>query len=199
MVFRKTLFAIGILLAANGCDRQSAATHSSGVSAPNLAASGATPEKAVFDFLEAIRTGNDQLAAAMLTPVAREKTAEAKLYITPRGSATAKFQVGEIEYVTPEKDGAHVWSRWTDVDEEGHSNTDDLIWVLRKEAEGWRVAGTVMKIFPDQPPVVFNFEDPDDMLRKQELINQEILARQQSNNGGGPQATRTDSPATTTK
>lgn len=147
--------------------------------AANAPASGSvagdTPEKAVTEFLEAVRTGNDQKAALMLTPLARQKTAEVDMVVAPPGSPTAKFQVGEVEYVTPEKDGAHVWCRWTDAtDDQGHTRTDDLIWVLRKEAEGWRVAGMVTRVFPDRPPLVLNFEDPQDMLRKQELLQEEM-------------------------
>ncbi len=155
-----------------GCG-QSTGPAANGQASANV--TGDTPDKAVTEFLEAVRTGNDQKAASMLTPLARKKTAEVDMVVAPPGSPTAKYQVGEVEYVTPEKDGAHVWCRWTDViDDQGHTRTDDLIWVLRKEAEGWRVAGLVTRVFPDRPPLVLNFEDPQDMLRKQQLLHEEM-------------------------
>lgn len=165
------LFGILLVLLIAGCSQS--AGPANGQTSANVA--GDTPEKAVSEFLEAVRTGNDEKAAAMLTPLARQKTAEVDMVVAPPGSPTAKFQVGEVEYVTPEKDGAHVWCRWTDVaDDQGQTRTDDLIWVLRKETEGWRIAGMVTRVFPDRPPLVLNFEDPQDMLRKQQLLQEEM-------------------------
>ena len=164
--------AVLLLLIVSGCG-QSTGPAANGQGSANV--TGDTPDKAVTEFLEAVRTGNDQKAASMLTPLARKKTAEVDMVVAPPGSPTAKYQVGEVEYVTPEKDGAHVWCRWTDViDDQGHTRTDDLIWVLRKETEGWRVAGMVTRVFPDRPPLVLNFEDPQDMLRKQQLLQEEM-------------------------
>lgn len=134
---------------------------------------GATPEKAVGEFLEAIRSGNEEVAAAMLTPMARQKTAEVNLAVAPPGKPTATFTVAKVEYVTPAKDGAHVLSTWTDVDLEGKKRTDEIIWVLRKETEGWRIVGQVMKVFPDREPLVLNFEDPADMTRKLQMVYEE--------------------------
>ena len=135
-----------------------------------------TPEHTVFEFLDAIRTGNDRHAAELLTPMARDEAAKNDLVIAPPGSPTAKFSIGMVEYVTPEKDGAHVSSEWTDVDKEQQPRTDKFIWVLRKENEGWRIAGTITKVFPDQDPLVLNFEDAADMVRKLELVHQQVHA-----------------------
>ena len=44
-----------------------------------------TPDRAVSEFLEAVRTGNDQTAAAMLTPTARQKTSEMQMAVAERG------------------------------------------------------------------------------------------------------------------
>ena len=72
----------------------------------------AAPDQAVSQFLEAVRTGNDQQTAQMLTPKAREEAAKNDLVVAPRGSPTATYKVGQTEYVTPEKDGAHGPSGW---------------------------------------------------------------------------------------
>jgi hypothetical protein len=159
-----------------------------------------TPDHAVSEFLEAVRTGNDQTAAAMLTPTARQKTSEMQMSVAPPGSPTAKFTIGGVEYVTPEKDGAHVLSTWTDADSEGHSRSDDIIWVLRHESEGWRIAGMVTKVFPDQPPLILNFEDPEDMLRKQEMLhNGGPDAAAQAPAGGQPEAQRVQQVPSSTR
>jgi hypothetical protein len=133
------------------------------------------PEVAVFQFLEAVRTGNDSQAAFMLTPMARKKTSEMNLAVSPPGSKTANFKVGQVEYVT--EDGAHVASTWSDVDESGERQSDEIIWMLRHETEGWRIAGMATKLFEDSPPLYLNFEDPEDMVRKQQLAAEEIARR----------------------
>ena len=135
-----------------------------------LKAATSTPDAAVREFLSAVQIGNEETAGQMLTDLARQKTQETDLVVAPPGSPTAKFTVTEVEYVTPEKDGAHVASTWTDFDEEGKPHTDHIIWVLRNEAFGWRIAGMITPVIEGQPPLVLNFEDPEDMLRKQEEL-----------------------------
>ena len=100
-----------------------------------------TPERAVAVFLDAVRRGDDQVASSMFTPLAREKTAELDIQVAPRGSDTAKFDVGEVQYLDEAQTGARVKSAWTDLDPEGKPRTDDIVWMLRRAADGWRVAG----------------------------------------------------------
>jgi hypothetical protein len=139
--------------------------------------SAATPDKAVFQFLEAVRVGNDATAGQMLTKLAREKTAEMQLVVAPPGSETAKFSVGEVEFLG--ESGAHVASTWTDIVEDGQPHTDTIVWILRKEPEGWRIAGMGTKLFDDSPPLLLNFEDPEDMIRKQRMAEEEMVRRSQ--------------------
>src|SRR5579859_3872797 len=91
-----------------GCGSQSgppadAKTADSGAKSPAAAttqnAGKDGPARAVHDFLEAVRTGNDSKAAIMLTPVARRKTEEMQMTVAPPGSDTAKFEIGEVEFV----------------------------------------------------------------------------------------------------
>jgi hypothetical protein len=111
----------------------------------------------------------------MLTPLALKRTAEHELSVAPPGSPTAEFTVGDIAYI--EGGGAHVASTWSDVDATGNRRSDTLVWMLRREEGGWRIAGLGTMVFPDQPPLFLNFEDPEDMLRKQQLTEDEITRR----------------------
>ncbi|HZZ70999.1 MAG TPA: hypothetical protein VFE24_02030 [Pirellulales bacterium] len=172
----KSLVCALAALGLTGCG-SSQSTNNPVVAKKVFAADSASPELAVRTFLEAVRTGDDKKASSMLTPTARAKTAERDLTVAPPGSATAHFEIGAVEYVTPEKDGAHVASAWTDVDLEGKPNTDQIVWVLRKEDEGWRIAGMAVKIFENELPLILNFEDPDDMIRKQKMASEEIARR----------------------
>jgi ketosteroid isomerase-like protein len=132
----------------------------------------------VREFLTAIKTGDETRSNDLLTPLARQKTAEMDMAVAPIGSDSASFTVGEVEL--PEEGGgelAHVESTWTDIDDDGQPHTDDILWVLRHEDNGWRIAGMATKVFDDQPPLLLNFEDPTDMRRKQQLAEAEMERR----------------------
>ena len=139
------------------------------------------PAAAVFEFHEAVRTGNDEKAASMLTATARRKIAEMDppVVVAPPGSDTAKFEVGRVEYLA--EDGARVASTWSDRDEDSQRRTDELLWMVRREPEGWRIAGVAATVFEGEPPVLLNFEDPEEMLRKQQRVRE--LARQRAEKG----------------
>lgn len=158
---------------ANTADAQGAAVATS--TDPTTAAKLDGPGKAVFEFLDAVRTGNDAKATAMLTTVAREKTAEMNRSVRPPASDTAKFQVGAVEYVG--EDAARVATTWTDLDENGEPQTDEALWVLRRESEGWRVAGVAATIFEGEDPLLLDFENPEQMLEKQKWVREEIRRR----------------------
>ena len=165
---KRTICVLGVLLLTGlvGCD-----SASTGGGPP----AEATPEHAVHSFLEAVRVGNEKQAALMLTSVARTKTAETDMVVAPVGSDTASFKIGKVEQVA--ENAAHVDTFWTDLDEEGKPHTDEVIWFVRKDPEGWRISGMATRVFDNQIPLVLNFEDPEDMMRKQEAAEREIAKR----------------------
>lgn len=155
-----------------------AAAAASTTSHATEAESGPGPAEAVHAFLQAVREGKDEQANNMLTTMAREETAKLDMVVAPPGSDTATFQVGEVELLSQgDEKGAHVASTWTDVGDDGQPHTDEIIWMLRKEPEGWRIAGMATKIFEDEPPLLLDFENPQDMQRKQQLAEQEMQRR----------------------
>lgn len=171
------MYRLSLVIALSGLLLAGCGSSASAPDAPNTRQNAAVvpPEKIVAEFLEAVRTGNDAAAATLLTPLARQKTSEMNLEVAPPGSDTAKYTVGEVEYI--EEGGVHVASHWTDVDENGQPHTDPIVWMLRREQQGWRIAGMATKVFPDQPPLFLNFEDPQDMARKQQLVAEEMQRR----------------------
>ncbi len=130
------------------------------------------PAAAVHEFLEAVRTGDDEKAAAMLTDLAREKTAEQNIEVAPRGSDTAKFEVGEVEDLA--EDAARVSVTWTDLDHTGQSQTNKMLWMVRKGTVGWRIAGMAAEVFPGEPPLLLDFEKPEETLEKLEMLEAEM-------------------------
>jgi hypothetical protein len=113
----------------------------------------------------------------MLTEIARKKTAEMDLLVAPPGSPTAKFQIGETEVI--ENQVAHVATTWIDIGEDGKPQANEFVWALRRQSEGWRVAGVAVQMFPNQLPLLLDFEDPADMLRKQQMAEAEARRQMQ--------------------
>ena len=150
---------------------------SAGGAEPSIAVNIEPAKVAVTTFLEAIKRGDERSAMAMLTDVARAKTQELGLSVAPPVKDTATYRVGDCETVGGTDDIVHVATTWTDTDAEGFTTTDNVIWVCRLDPEGWRVVGMAMRIFPDMPPLLLDFEDPEDMLAKQRLVAEEITRR----------------------
>ncbi|GAB4138948.1 hypothetical protein [Thermopirellula anaerolimosa] len=158
-------------------DRQSGATANVTDSAADNTGD---PVSATKVFLEAVRTGDDEKVVAMFTELARQQAGELNRQFAPVGSDTARYEVSDkVEFVA--EDGARVMSTWTDLGADGKPRSDDIMWMLRKEADGWRIAGMAAVIFPGEPPLLLDFENMKETLRKVELLAEELERRQTGN------------------
>jgi len=143
-----------------------------------------SPEGAVYQFLTAIRAGDDRNTEAMFTKLARAKIAELQYNVTPPGSDTARFAVGKVEYVAD--DGARVEATWSDLDVDGKRQAENMLWMVRREPEGWRIAGMAANVFPGEPPVLLDFENLQEALQKLQMLKEEIAKREKGD--GQPDA-----------
>ena len=152
---RKRVYSLWIACLLCGCGL--AALSLTGCSSSgNAAGTSATdPAKAtVAAFLEAIKRGDDAGARAMLTKVARAKTEELGISVAPPVTSTATYSIRECELIQGSEDLVHVGTTWTDTDPDGFTTTENVIWAVRLDPEGWRVAGMATKIFDDLPPLL---------------------------------------------
>jgi hypothetical protein len=163
------------------------------ISPPEPTFAATTPDAVVRDFLTALRDGDDATAEALLTKKALEETSKRHLRVQPPGTPSARFQIGNVSYVTSDKRGAHVSSVWSEQDAPGGELTYEIVWALRQQQDGWRIAGMATQVTNDGPPVFLNFEDPDDMLAKWREAERALAAQHQGT--GVRQASRTESNA----
>jgi hypothetical protein len=133
-----------------------------------------TPEVVVKEFLNALKTGNDGVTAGLLTATARTETAKHNLAVQPPGTPTAQYQVTAAAIEAQDPSLAQVVCLWSETDEAGSPRTDEVIWVLKKEVEGWRVCGMATKVPTRPDPVLFNFENPPEMMQLSDEIGQEM-------------------------
>jgi hypothetical protein len=127
----------------------------------------ATPEQVVSVFLDALRGGDQATTAALLTSKALTETSQRSLSVCPQATPNMQYQVTKSEVLPENPSGAHVNVTWTESYPDGNLSYE-VVWVLRKQQEGWRVAGMAIELVPGQGLAFLNFEDPDDMIRKQE-------------------------------
>ncbi|NMC20955.1 MAG: hypothetical protein GYA33_11100 [Thermogutta sp.] len=164
---------------------QSAATGTAGVA---IADNTADPVAATKVFLEAVRTGDDEKVVAMFTESARQQAGELNRQFAPVGSDTASYKVSDkVQFLA--EDGARVMSTWTDLGPDGKPRSDDIMWMLRKEPGGWRIAGMAAVIFPGEPPLLLDFENMKETLRKVELLAEELERRQTDDPAAAGQGT----------
>lgn len=133
------------------------------------------PDEVVTAFLEARRGGDAETTAALLTSMARSETAKHKIDVNGEALPDLQFQVAKPKYLKNQK-GAHVSSVWMELLADGSTAKYEMVWVLRKEAVGWRVAGFAAELTPGTETQFLNFEDPQDLIQKR----QEALAAAES-------------------
>ncbi|HJS06796.1 MAG TPA: hypothetical protein VJ809_04025 [Pirellulales bacterium] len=162
-----------------GCGQAEPEVTSNETDADNLpAVASATPQEAIHEFMMAYKVGDEGKAAALLTEKSRQETARTGKSVSPPVSPNMQFKVGEVNYPPDLKDAAHVACYISEVGPEGEKIDSDVVWFVRKEPKGWRVAGIAMKPFPDLEAVLYNFENQDDMDRKFALIEAEFERRE---------------------
>lgn len=118
-----------------------------------------TPEQAVSTFLNALQTGNDKAAAALLTSKARAETAKNDMVVQPPGAPNATYNVGRVEHPDNNPNAAYVSCLWTEKFTDGQEESYEVVWVMRKEEPGWRVAGMATQLDDSEEPVFLDFED----------------------------------------
>ena len=152
----------------------------------------AQPQDVLQQFLTAVKAGQKEVAENLLTTTAREKTAAEGIGIGDLGggSATMTFEIQGVQLLQmpDNKEAAHVSCVFSEKQEDGKVETHNIIWALRKEVQGWRVAGMAWTPFAGEPPIFMDFENPADMIAKQQLLAEEQERR------ANPQAAQ---PATT--
>lgn len=122
----------------------------------------AEPDQVVKYFLAAMKNGDKPTVSALLTDKAKTETSKHNLVVQPIGSPSATFQVGKVELV---KGGAYVNCLWSEIPP-GRTDTRkfEIIWVLKNQESGWRIAGMATRITPESSPTFLNFENPEEML-----------------------------------
>lgn len=110
-------------------------------------------------FMQALLRGENETVRNLLTPLARQKGREQRIPFTTPPSGTASFQLHGL--TLHGSIGAYVQTTLTDLDEQGRTESAEIVWIVAKTNEGWRVAGAAVSLFDGQDKTIINFEDPE--------------------------------------
>ena len=170
--------AVGILATfAAGCGKSQSSATGGGQDATTAAE--ATPDMAVKEFLSAARAGDQKKLTLLLSKVSQEQAAKNNVNFEPRFLSKRHVQGRRVRIPHEGKRQRHVGCKWTDRDTDGSEYTHPVVWVLRKEDSAWRIAGMILRPFPDKPPVVLNYEDMKALAEAKEYIEHESQRRMQ--------------------
>lgn len=141
------------------------------------------PASAVLEFLDAVRNGDVKKTERMLSSAARRGLDRMDAVVRPPGSDTAEFEVGEVGRLPDGR--VTVASAWTDRRADGRLRTDNVTWIVREEADGWRVCGMIATPFPGRPAIILDFENPQNTLRNAEAMRTATMKRGLQSDQGG--------------
>jgi hypothetical protein len=159
----------------------------------------ASPEMVVSAFLDATRRGDDVLASQLLSTKALEETSRHGLAVKPPGTPQMTYTIEKVEYPPNVNGGAYVHSIWTERGTEGEESFD-IVWVLRKQTEGWRIIGMAAQFSDEEQPYFLNFEQPDDLIRKMgQLSSADNPANSGPNSGASQSAEGESAPQGTAR
>lgn len=189
------LACVAVATLLNGCQQESAEPESSAITGQNGSliapvvdlnstpkqqpAADTTPQQIVTQFLQALCQGDADAVTQLLTEKARVETKKHQLAVQPPGTAAAQYQVGKVELV---EGGAYVNSIWSEPAADGNRQRYEIVWVLRSQTDGWRVAGMAARIDANRELTYLNFEDPQEMLSKWESVDTELANRPADSN-----------------
>lgn len=141
-----------------------------------------SPQEVVLAFLNGMRDGNGAVTAGLLTKKALEETVKHDRPVQPLGTPSASYHLGDAQYVDQTRTTAQVPCIWTEADGTDDVIKFEVIWALRRQEDGWRVAGFATEVVPGRPLFFFNFEDIPS-LREVEAAADAAMAEQQANPG----------------
>lgn len=129
------------------------------------------PETICQLFVRYLSVGNRSMAEQMLTPAALATTSRAQLQLEPVGGKNAKYVMQSPRYATNKKKLCQVDCCIKDQMDDQAVETE-ITWICRLQKDGWRIAGMMVEVAPEQPKDYLSFENVDDVTRiKSSLID----------------------------
>ena len=112
-----------------------------------------------YEFLEAVRSSDNDAARSKLTPLAIQRMAELGMDFMLPISENAQFSVSKADLI--EADIAAVDTVWTEIDTDGQAIREELTVVLKRNQGRWGIMAVLAGMGPNQAPDGIDFEKPN--------------------------------------
>jgi hypothetical protein len=113
----------------------------------------------VSKFMTAMFHGESRTIRALLTPTARQKGEAMGIPFAPQTTHTASFTVDQT--IPQGENCVYVHTTLIDSNEKGEKESVEIVWIVVKNKEGWRISGAAVVLFDGQDKTLLNFEDPE--------------------------------------
>jgi hypothetical protein len=175
------LLALTLAALQCGCSKQETASNTGGAAAVQQSPEQAAEAEAVVShFLDRIRRGGENHnAMALLTDRAQAELQRIGQIVQPIGSPDAKFEVTRSTPVpvdpslgTENTTGRLVhciWSEPATTDAAGNqvvpAQKYQVVWSVMQQKDGWKISGLVLEMSAEEPPMVLDFENGEQMAK----------------------------------
>lgn len=120
-----------------------------------------SPAMVVKKFVNALRAGDARTVSNLLTDKARSETRRHGLEVRPSLFPDTSFDILDTEFATADKDLAYVGCRWI---EGSDAKTFEIVWIAKRQGEGWRISGFSTPIAEGADHQILNFENVNQMI-----------------------------------
>ncbi len=150
---------------ANTTATATTSTTTPGSTAPaSVVENGASTEagEVVALFLDGLRRGDEKAANGVLTTLAQESVAKTDFAIDPVGTKDGRYTIGRVVFVDEAKSMGLVECVWSEPspDPTQPALEMEIVCEVRKEPQGWRISGMMLKAKDKEETFVLDFEDP---------------------------------------
>ncbi len=180
------LFVVVVGAVQGGCSKQETVSDSAAPATVVASALEHSPEQAsaaeavVSHFLDRIRRGGENHnAMTLLTDRAQAELQRIGQEVQPIGSPDAHFKVTRSTPmpIDTAANGENVTGRlvhciWTEPavpDQAGEAasepQTYQVVWSVVQQKDGWKISGLVLEMSPNEPPMVLDFENGEQMAK----------------------------------
>ena len=142
------------LIVAAGCGKSSNSPNPQASSPPNDPIG-----KIAFEFLDAVRSSNNDAARSKLTPLAIQRMAELGMDFMLPISEGARFSVSTADLI--EDNIAAVDTIWTETDANGQTMQEELTVVLKLNEGRWGIMAVLAGMGTNEQPDGIDFEKPN--------------------------------------
>lgn len=127
------------------------------------------------EFLEALRQGESETASSKLTPLAQEQIHKSDMDFSLLENEAASYTIGKVETQADNEDieanQAIVEAVWSEPNDTAPAYQEKWTIALQNIDGQWGILGILADEGPNQPPLVMNFENPDDVFSPASTAN----------------------------